>query len=148
VNADSGESVGPNLSTATSLTYQFAQALVSLALDRGFSETFSDGQNFGVVETEGVTASLFYPFTPWLSGTVSAFYRHNKPTDIDSVESGQGETENWGGAVVASWRALRWLLVDLSYAYIDQTSIGRSASRGGDNTYTENRVKLSLRFTF
>jgi hypothetical protein len=145
------ESVGPNVFTASSLTYEFARAVAVLTIDRGFSETFADGQNFGIIETEGVTASLSYPFIQSLTGTVSAFYRRNTFTNAGSASAlDQGEkTENWGGTAGIAWRVHRKVLFDLSYSYLDQFGSDNGGS-GTDNNrnYTENRVQASIRFIF
>lgn len=149
VSVDSGDSLGPLLSTATSLTYWFGPAEATLAVDRGYSETFAGGENFGLVETEGITASLTYPFTPVLSGTVSGFFRHNDFTDIASEQQSGRETESWGGTVGLALQLLRNILVDLSYAYVNHVAFGSGASGfGGGNDYTENRVRASLRLSF
>ena len=157
----SGNSVGPNLSTKSSLAYQFARAVVSLAVDKGFSETFAEGENFGVVETEGVTGSLFYPFTPSLTGAVSGSYRRNKTTGIADVSIGNQsnqQTENWGGTLSFSWRLRPGLLLELSYTYTRQvgsdndrqgvTGTTGNGSIGIDNSYTENRVKAAVNLSF
>jgi hypothetical protein len=156
------EDIGPGFFTATSLSYEFARAVVSLAVDRGFSETFAEGQNFGVIETEGVLGSLTYRFTPSLTGIASGFYRRNKGTGIGNNGTGTGsdgdqneETKNWGGSMALSWRLLRNLLLDLSYSYVEHVAKDNgnagsgNAARSGDNGgYTENRVQAALRFSF
>ena len=157
VSADSGISVGPNLSTKSSLTYQFARAVLTLAADKGFSETFGEGENFGVVETEGVTGSLLYPFTPSLTGTLSGYWRHNKPTGIGNSslgiqnQAGQ-ETETWGGTLNFSWRLRPGLLLELSYTYTKQQGSDTRGVTGTtgtiDNSYTENRVKAAINLSF
>jgi hypothetical protein len=168
LTGDSGQSVGPNFSTKTTLSYQFARALVSLAIDRGFSETFTEGENFGVVETEGASASLTYPFTPYISGTLSGNYRRSKTTNVGgsalTTTSGVGtqqdeETETWGGTLSFRWRVMQRVLFELSYSYVRQE--GSETGRGGtavtttggrltgfDNTYTENRIKASVDISF
>ena len=158
VTTDSGDSVGPNLSTRTNITYQFARAEVSLGLDRGFSETFSDGQNFGVVETEGVTGSLAYRLTPSFTATLSGAYRRSKTTGIgDPTQStANEETRNWGGTFLLSWLIRRSLGLELGYTYTKQVgSDSRQTSQSGanrgfgiENSYTENRVRVSVNLTF
>ena len=159
LSSDSSSSVGPNLSTRTSLSYQFARALVSLAVDKGFSETFTEGENFGVVETEGVTASLFYPFTPTFTGTLTGNYRRNKTTNIgDGALGNQGnqQTENYGGSVSFAWRLRPGLLLELSYTYTRQVGDNRQTGTGTtttggfgiENTYTENRVRAAVNLAF
>ena len=159
ITIDSGESLGPNLFSSTSITYQFGPALASLAMDQGFSETFSGGQNFGVVETTGISGSLTYPFTPSLSGTATASYRRSKATGIGNIETGTGgdqESESYGGTLALSWRILPKLLLDLSYSYLkqvgsgDNQQVGTTTGRqgGGDDGYTENRIKASINVSF
>ncbi len=150
---DGGQSVGPNFSTTTSISYQFARALMSLALDRGFSETFSDGENFGVVETEGITGSLAYTFTPTLVGTASAFYRSNKTTGIANQTGGNDESTNWGGSLTFSWRIQRGLQLDLTYTHFEQVGTDNGGGNTGGNLntnsgYAENRVQAALRVSF
>jgi hypothetical protein len=151
VNVDSSESLGPLLSTATTLTYWFGRAEATLAVDRGYSETFTGGENFGLVETEGITASLTYPFTPVLSGTALGFFRHNDFKDIDGDREDGEETENWGGTVSLTLQLLRKILVELSYDYVKHEAFGgRSGTSGpgSGSSYTENRVRASLRLSF
>lgn len=156
---ESGESLGPNLFSSTSITYQFGPALASVAMDQGFSETFTGGQNFGVVETSGITGSLTYPFTPSLSGTASATYRRSKATGIGNIETGTGgdqQSESYGGTLAFSWRILPKVLLDLTYSYLKQVGsdnnrqVGTTSSQqvGTDNGYTENRVKASINVSF
>jgi hypothetical protein len=148
------ENLGPGFFTLTSLTYQFVRATAALSLDKGFSETFSGGENFGVVDTEGVTGSLTYSFTPTLSGTASAFYRRNKSTgignDSDNTSStGDSRSETWGGSIGFGWRILRGLLLDVTYTYVNQSSDSQGGGGTNDtNSYTENRVRAGLTFNF
>jgi len=149
--SDPGTSVGPKLFSAASISYQFGPAIATLAFDSGFSETFAAGENFGVVETQGITGSLFYPFTPSLSGTVSGFYRKTTPTDIGNQSGQSDEHTNWGGTLAFSWRIQRRLLLDLSYTYQEQAGTTNSVTTttlGKNNSYTENRAQAALRISF
>ena len=164
LSSDSGASIGPNLSTRSSLTYQFARALLSLSVDKGFSETFADGENFGVVDTEGVTGSLSYPITPLLTGTLSGTYRRNKTTGLGDTSVGTQQqnqkTENWGGTLSFLWRLRPGLILELSYTYTKQvgsdsnkqnvtpTTGNGNGSIGIDNSYTENRVRAAVNLAF
>lgn len=159
VTTDSGQSAGPNLSTLSSLSYRFARAVLTVSIDKGVSETFGEGQNFGLVETEGAKASLLYPFTPLLSGTIDGYYRHNKQTgitDTTRTSSADEETKIWGGSLTLSWQVMRSLLLSLSYTYTKQTSDNATTQVGTVNpttglnagNYTENRVKASLTLSF
>jgi hypothetical protein len=142
LSTSSGDTLGPNLSTTTALSYQFARAIFALSFDRGFSETFSEGENFGVVETEGVTGSLTYPLTPTLLGTLSGYYRRSKFTGVGNSDTDQDDrNENYGGTVALAWRLLNdRLFLDLIYSYRNQ--------KGTDTSYSENRVRagVSVRF--
>jgi hypothetical protein len=159
LTVESAGTEGPNLSTKTSLSYEFARTVISLAFDRGFSETFAEGENFGVIETEALTASVAYAFTPFVSATASGFFRRNKTTGVanDSLGGTQQdeETENWGGTLALSWRVRKWLFVELTYDYIRQRgddnrqtgTIGAGQVDIG-NSYTENRVKAAINLSF
>jgi|GEM_PF-1894533 len=149
LSSDSSGSVGPNFFTVTSLGYQLGRALILLGFDSGFSETFTEGQNFGVVETRGVTGSISYAITPAISGTLSGSWRRNKPTGVGDA-SIQSDTTTWTGSVGFSWRIQRRLLLDLGYTYTDQTD-NRSTgvqTLGTDGGYTENRVQAALRVVY
>jgi hypothetical protein len=143
LHGESG-SVGPNVSTATSLGYQFARLMLTLGFDRGFSETFTDGENFGVVETESVTGAVTYQFTPSLSAALNGFFRRNRFTDVSGESNGSDRFENWGGTLAVSWRIWRSLLFDLSYSYIKQN--GQDSS--DTNSYAENRVRAGVSLSF
>jgi opacity protein-like surface antigen len=148
------ETLGPNLSTASSLSYQFARASVALIVDRGFSETFAETQNLGVVETEGVTGTFTYLFTPSVTGTASGFYRRNKFTGLGTSAATQlnpdEDTKSWGGSAGVSWSVLRNLLLNLTYNYVEQAGSDTDVSTGLTNSrsYTENRVQASIRINF
>ena len=142
------QNVGPNLFSATSITYEFGRAVASVAADRGFSETFGEGQNFGVIETQGVTAAFVYRFTPSVSATATGNYRHNKGTGIGNDPN--EDTKNWSGSIALSWRLLRSLLLDITYIHTEQFDTDNGNAGGANSTgdYTENRVQAALRFTF
>jgi hypothetical protein len=126
-----------SITTQTALIYHFARATASLSIDRGFSETFTSGENLGVVETQGVTASLSYPFTPSISGTASGFYHENQFTGVAGGPD-RGTEESVGGSVSLVIQLRRWLTMGLDYTHIE---VGAS-SRGAE--FTENRARLSF----
>jgi hypothetical protein len=96
------------------LLYRLGLAQLSVSANQGFSPTFGYGQNFGVVETRGVAASVFYPFTADVSGTVSAYYRENIGTGVGTTLAGFTD-RTWATQVGLSVRLLRWLNLDASY---------------------------------
>ena len=143
-----GQGSGSNnssITTTSSITYRFGYALASLSVDSGFSETFAQGENFGVVETRGVTGTLSYQFTPFLGTTLSGYYRQNTTTG-----GGSGDQNTWGASARLEARLTRWLGMSLDYTHTDASDSGGSSAfavRGG-NGYVENRVRLSLQAFF
>ncbi|MBI2216427.1 MAG: hypothetical protein HYU51_03935 [Candidatus Rokubacteria bacterium] len=137
--SDDGRDDRFTVSSTTGFTYEFARAKATLGLERGFSETFREGQNFGVVETQGVTASLTYPFPPALLTRLFAEYRENKTTGI-GIDPGVGtrRRENaWTVGFDASVRLLEWLEMVLAASH-------RELDAPSPDGYTENRVRVSL----
>jgi hypothetical protein len=143
---DGDQSSGsPLLTSFSSLSYWFGPALATVTAERGFSETFGAGENFGVVETSGYSASLAYPFTPFVRGFVEVSYRENEFSgEGDSGFSSRAGTEETtlGGTVSLSVQLLRWLASSLEYAYTDTSS-----SEAG-RSFTENRVRLLFNAAF
>jgi hypothetical protein len=151
VTSDAGQSAGPNFFSASTISYEFARAVVSLALDSGFSETFSTGQDFGVVETQGISGSFIYRLTPWMTGTATAFFHRNKPTGIGNQGGLTEEKKNYGGTLGFSWRIQRRLLLDINYTHFQQVGSDTNVNVGGgtaNQSYTENRVQASLRLSY
>jgi hypothetical protein len=159
---DSGESRGPDFTFSTTASYAFPRAAVSITLEHGFSETFGSGQNFGVVETTGASATLSYPFTTRMNGEVNAYYRKTETTGIGGGQSISGGPnigsnssdveESVGAAATLRMRLLRWLSATLTYTYTHRFDNGNTATNGSfDNSnagYTENRVRLGFDISF
>jgi hypothetical protein len=149
LTSDNGDNLGPGFFSFTSLAYQFGRAVATVILDRGFSETFVDGQDFGVVKTEGVAGSLSYAFTPTVTGGVGAYYRRSKSTGIGNNANSSTDDEKsktWGGSAGLTWRILRNLTVELNYSYQKHST---DAQNGDDNNdYTENRARLAINVSF
>jgi hypothetical protein len=133
--------------TTTSIAYRFARAVATLSFDSGFSETFTQGQNFGVVETRGVQLSLDYPVTPFFATSVLGFYRTN---------SGAGQAEDqqtWGVNASATIRFTRWLGLLLEYSYRENDggtlrSVTGTTRGDAGNNYTENLGRVTLSASF
>jgi uncharacterized protein (PEP-CTERM system associated) len=138
-SSESGTS-DASITSTTVVNYRFARATASIAIDSGFAETFAEGENSGLVQTRGVVASLSYPITPALSGSISAFYRDNT-----GVGSSSGTTNTIGATASATFRLTNWLNFGLDLAH---TEVGSSktppASNVGSGDYTENRARISL----
>jgi hypothetical protein len=159
---DSGESRGPDFTFSTTASYDFGRAAVSINLEHGFSETFGSGQNFGVVETTGASATLSYPFTTRMNGDVSAYYRKTESTGIGGGQSISGGpnigsnssdvNEFVGASATLRMGLLRWLSLTLTYTYTHRFDNGNTATNGSSDNfnagYTENRVRLGFDIKF
>jgi hypothetical protein len=143
-SSDSGGSRGPSLFTSTSVSYAFARAVASLTVDRGFSETFVEGQNFGVVDTQGASLGLTYPFTPNIGGSANAFYRKTETTR-GLVVAGSTRTdevnETWGVTAMVTFTVSSWLRLSVSYTHNERLEV---TSPG----YVENRGRAALDLSF
>jgi hypothetical protein len=138
---------GSSITTASSLTYRFARATATVGVESGFAETFSEGQDFGLVRSRGVTGSLSYPFTSAVVGTVTGFYRDNEFPDAGGG-FGERTTTTWGGTLTVAVRLTRWLDLLLDYAHTDSSSSGQATQTLFGRDYVENRGRISLRASF
>ena len=141
VRTDSGKEIGPLVTTMAGLSYAFARGTARLEGDRGFSETFTTGENFGVVKTQGVTASYTHSFTPAVAVGVSAFYRENEFTGVGGGTAGESASI-WGGTLGSSLQLSRRVTVNFLYSYIERVATPRETS------YTENLARVSLAVKF
>jgi hypothetical protein len=134
-----------SVSSQDTLAYRFARgAVVTVGFDSGFSETFAQGQNFGVIQTRGVTASLFYPLTPFLTGQVTGFYRQNETTGVGNQRSGL-RSDSWGTTLSMTYQISLNINLALDYRHTEVTGQGPAAfGQSGINGYAENRIRLSL----
>jgi hypothetical protein len=130
------------LITNSDLSYYLGRAVFGLRLERGFSETFEQGQNFGVVKTSAVSGSVGYKFTPLLSALVSGTYRENKFTGEGGGSQAGRDDETITATANLTYQISRWLSATLDYTYTDTKSSDALAS------YVENRVRLTLSASF
>jgi hypothetical protein len=131
----------PLFTSNTDITYWFGPAIFNLVLERGFSETFAQGENFGVVETSGISGSVTYRFSPLLTGFVRASYRENDFTGQGGGQAGRKE-EIATGAIGVTYHFLRWLNATFDYIHT------KSTSNQADGTFSENRVRAALNASF
>ena len=75
--------------------------MLGLKIERGFSEAFGQGQNFGVVETSSISGSVAYKFTPLLSGLITGGYRENKFTGEGGGQPGRNDKIISGSASIS-----------------------------------------------
>jgi len=133
--------------SVTSISYRFARAVAILGFDSGFSETYSQGENFGVVRTRGVTGTFVYEVTPSLTGSVTGFYRENHNTGAAGSLADERET-TWGATLGIGLQLTRWLRLTTLFAHTEATTSGATTSQSLGRDYTENRVRLLLSASF
>ena len=139
------------ITTNSSLSYRFTRAVVAVSAYRDFRQTAIEGQNFGIVQTSGYSASFLYTFTPLLSGNVQMAYTTNSSTGVGNNSSSPNSNTFTAGAGL-NWRMLRWLSSSLQYTYTLQSSSGNSTSGTvnangtvtGNGDVTVNTVIFSL----
>ena len=131
----------PIFTSNTNITYWLGSTIFNFVLERGFSETFTGGENFGVVETSGVSGSVTYRFSPLLTGFVRASYRENEFTGEGGGQAGRKE-DIATGSLGITYQFLRWLTATFDYTYTKTTTNEQGAS------FTENRVRAALNAGF
>jgi hypothetical protein len=127
----------PLLTSTSNISYWLGPATFTLGLERGFAETFGQGQNVGVVKTSGYTASMLYRFTPLLSSQINGTYRENEFTGTGGGTGGQSTTVYTAGLNV-TYQIARWLTGTIDAVHT------HSQSLTGLSSFTENRVRASL----
>ena len=139
----------PIVSTSSSLSYWFGEAVATVAVVSGLSETFAGGLNQGVVKTTGATGSFTYPFTPSFRGLARVAYHQNEFTGIGgaptttAIGTSPTRTERvLVGSIGVTFQILRWLGSALEYSY------SKTTSSDVDGEIMENRVRASLNFAF
>jgi hypothetical protein len=150
-----GQSDQGGVTSNSTLSYRFGPAFVSVGIFSDFQNTGLNGQNFGVVQTQGVNGSFLYAFTPLVSGSVVASYISNGSTGIGNNSSSQN-SDNWTTSVNLNWQILRWLVLNGQYSYSFWNNGGASvlnngSSNGNSNSggnISVNSVLISLQATF
>jgi hypothetical protein len=121
----------------TDVAYHLGPAVLGLRLERGFSESFGQGQNFGVVETSGISGSLFYRFSPLLTASATGGYRENKFTGLGGGLAG-GEDQVITVTANLSYQVLRWLTATVDYTYTHAKLSGQPLG------FVEDRFRAAL----
>ncbi len=149
-SSSSGQSDQGGVTSNSSLSYRFGPATVSLGVFSDFQNTGLTGQNFGVVQTQGVNGNLSYTFTPLVTGSVFASYISNGTTGFGN-NSSSPNSNNWNTGVNLNWQILRWLVMNAQYSYSFWNNGGISVNGYSNSTsgdITVNSVVLSLQATF
>jgi hypothetical protein len=146
----SGQSNQGGVTSNSYVSYRFGPAFASLGVFSDFQNTGLNGQNFGVVQTQGVNGILSYTFTPLVTGSITASYISNGTTGLGN-NSSSPDSNNWNTSVNLNWQVLRWLVFTAQYSYSFWNNGGISIN-GNNNSNTGNisvnSVLLSLQATF
>jgi hypothetical protein len=148
----SGQSDQGGVTSNSYLSYRFGPAAISLGVFSDFQNTGLTGQNFGVVQTQGVNGNLSYTFTPLVTGSVVASYVSNGTTGFGN-NSSSPNSNSWNTSVNLSWQMLRWLTMNAQYSYSFWNNGGIPINGNSNNNSTSgditvNSVVLSLQATF
>ena len=135
------------VTTNSTLSYTFTQAVISVSVFRDYRNTTTGGQNFGVVQTAGYSGSFLYTFTPSVTGNLLASYTTNDNTGIGNTSSTSStNTLTAGGGL--RWQIFTWLSSSVQYTYTVGNSGGQTVTGSGGSTsngnYTQNQVTFSL----
>jgi hypothetical protein len=146
-----GQSDQGGVTTNTNVSYRFGPAVASLGVFSDFQNTGFTGQNFGVVQSQGVTGTFQYSFTPLVTGSLFASAFWNETTGFGN-NSSSPNSNNWNAGVNFNWQILRWLVMNGQYSYGFFNNSGIPINGSGSNTsndnITVNTVLLSLQATF
>jgi hypothetical protein len=118
--------------------FALPRTVLTLSGHSGFSESFSRGENFGVVETYGVAGTVNYAVTPLVGAFASASWNSSQETGVAGGVSGDPE-DTYRVSTGLSYQALRWLSLGLTYSYTHAL---------GDDGFTENRVTATATASF
>ena len=142
---DSGGSSGrPLLTSNSDITYFLGPLVLGLVVERGFAETFAQGQNFGIVETSGISGSVSYRYSPLLTGRLTGGYRENKFTGLGVAGQTHRDDKTVSAAANVSYQVLRGLTATLDYTY---TQTEFSPVQSGFTGFVENRLRAGLNIT-
>jgi len=129
------------ISSNINLNYSFGQTTASIGVFSGYRPTGLTGQNFGIVQTVGVTGNLTQVFTPFISGSLNAYYSTNSFTGSGNNASAPN-SGNLGASVSLYWQIRSWLSMNAGYYYTLRT--GSNGSLFGPGNVSVNTVTLSL----
>jgi hypothetical protein len=131
----------------STLSYTFTQAVISLSAFQDYRNTGISGQDFGIVQATGYAGSILYSFTPSITGNARASYTTNDFTGIGNDSSTpSSNTLTAGGGL--RWQILDWLSSTLQYTHTVYNSGRNSAAGSGgsvqNDNYTQNQVTFTL----
>jgi hypothetical protein len=122
------------------VSYAHARGVISFGIFQDYRTTYQggqiglstvdqSGQNFGVVQTLGITGNFTYQLTPLIGSFIRATYTQNKNTGIGNTKSDTSQDFFTASAGV-NWSVLRWLNLSLQYTRNQYTQPDRSENTG------------------
>jgi uncharacterized protein (PEP-CTERM system associated) len=135
-----GSSRAPIPITTTSASYWRGPATFIVRIARGFSESFTEGENFGVVQTTSVSGTVHYEFTPLLSGHLNGSYHENQFTGA-GTDVKERDTTVYTARAGLTYKIASWLTATLEAVHTERTPTSQS-------TIIENRVHGTLNAIF
>jgi hypothetical protein len=121
-------------------SYAHARGTISLGIFQDYRTTYQggqfgqnvvdqSGQNFGVVQTLGITGNFTYQLTPLIGSFMNASYTQNKNTGIGNTKSNTSQDYFTANAGI-NWLVLRWLNMSLQYTRNQYNEPDRSENQG------------------
>jgi hypothetical protein len=121
-------------------SYAHARGAISVGIFRDYRTTHQggrigqsgvdqSGQNFGVVQTLGLTGSFTYQLTPLIGSFFQATYTQNENTGIGNAKSNTTQDFFTANAGI-NYPILRWLSLSLQYTRNEYNWPSRSENRG------------------
>jgi len=141
---DQGSSTS-GISSNSNLSYRFAKAFISVGVFSDFRQTALEGQNFGIVQTQGFTGLFLYTFTPFIIGSLQGTYSKNSFTGAGNSSS-TPDTNTLTASATLDWQLLRWLYMRGQYNYLLRNTSGGSLT--GTGNISVNTAIISLNATF
>jgi hypothetical protein len=136
------------ISTNTNASYRFGNAGISVGIFQDFNQTFTTGENFGIVLTRSYWGSFGYALTPLIDTSLRATYSENEPTGVGNTQPNQN---TFSAQASLGWRLRRWLTMGLDYTY-NRYNSGASTNGTANGTVNgiapENRVTIRLSASF
>jgi hypothetical protein len=126
--------------TNTTAFYRLGRFLFAVALNQDFQQTFTQGEDFGIVLARSYTGSVAYEVTPLITATIRASYDDNQLTGVGDT---RGTAKAFTGEAGLSWQVRRWLTATLNYTY---TRYDGDTTTGG--AAPANRVVFRLSTSF
>jgi len=99
--SDSGQDSG-GISTSTTISYLFGRVLASVSAFQDYRQTFTQGEDVGVMLTRTFTGAVSAPITSATNGNITVSYSENEPTGSGNNRNDPTTTSLTGQASISS----------------------------------------------